>query len=691
MLSDVLPGSTHPLGATLQSGGVNFAIYSRHATCLELLLFDAPEDAAPARVIRLEPGRHRTADYWHVLVQGLGAGQIYAWRAHGPLAPERGLRFDGEKVLLDPYARAVVMGERYDRKAATLPGDNCASALRGVVVDARGYDWEGDRPLHRPYGETIIYELHVGGFTRDPSSGVKPELRGTYAGLVEKIPYLQDLGVTAVELLPVQHFDPLDAPLGRVNYWGYSPLAFFAPHGPYSSRRDPLGPVDEFRDMVKALHRAGIEVILDVVFNHTAEGDERGPTLSFRGLENGAYYIPGEDPSRYANFSGCGNTVNANHSVMRHLILDCLRHWTAEMHVDGFRFDLASVLSRDGKGKPRENAPILWSIDSDPVLAGSKLIAEAWDAGGLYQVGSFTGERFAEWNGPFRDDLRRFLRGDEGLVRPLALRLSGSPDLYANPAQEAMRSVNFVTCHDGFTLADLFRYETKHNAANGEENRDGSDQNYSMNCGVEGESDDPAVLALRSRQMRNALALLLLAQGTPMLSMGDELGRTQRGNNNAYCQDNDLAWMDWSLLKSNRALHGFVRGLATYTARLAIFRDERFWQEAADTRLGWHGVKLGKPDWSGNSHTVAFTLSRPQDGELIHVCVNGWTKALTFQLPPPPPGQSWHRVLDTAREPGDDLLLPPAAPAVPGGAYRVGERSVVLVQALPISTGADGS
>ncbi|MCB1162078.1 glycogen debranching enzyme, partial [bacterium] len=405
MLSDVLPGSTHPLGATLQSGGVNFAIYSRHATCLELLLFDAPEDAAPARVIRLEPGRHRTADYWHVLVQGLGAGQLYAWRAHGPLAPERGLRFDGEKVLLDPYARAVVMGERYDRKAATLPGDNCASALRGVVVDARGYDWEGDRPLHRPYGETIIYELHVGGFTRDPSSGVKPELRGTYAGLVEKIPYLQDLGVTAVELLPVQHFDPLDAPLGRVNYWGYSPLAFFAPHGPYSSRRDPLGPVDEFRDMVKALHRAGIEVILDVVFNHTAEGDERGPTLSFRGLENGAYYIPGEDPSRYANFSGCGNTVNANHSVMRHLILDCLRHWTAEMHVDGFRFDLASVLSRDGKGKPRENAPILWSIDSDPVLAGSKLIAEAWDAGGLYQVGSFTGERFAEWNGPFRDDL----------------------------------------------------------------------------------------------------------------------------------------------------------------------------------------------------------------------------------------------------------------------------------------------
>ncbi len=381
-MNDTRPGRSYPLGASVLRGGVNFAVYSKNATCLELLLFDAPEADQPSRVIPLDPARHRPFHSWHVYVPGLRAGQLYGWRAYGPFEPGRGLRFDGGKVLLDPYARAVVLGESYDRRAACGPGDNCVQAPRGIVVDPSDYDWEGDAPLHRPYGETVIYELHVGGFTRHPSSGLPAALRGTYAGLTEKIPYLLSLGVTAVELLPVQQFDPHDAPLGRVNYWGYSPVAFFAPHGDYSSRRTPLGPVDEFRDMVKAMHRAGIEVILDVVFNHTAEGDERGPTLSFKGLENGAYYIPGENPARYANYSGCGNTVNAHHSVMRHLILDCLRYWVAEMHVDGFRFDLASVLSRDSKGRPIENAPILWSIDSDPVLAGTKLIAEAWDAAG---------------------------------------------------------------------------------------------------------------------------------------------------------------------------------------------------------------------------------------------------------------------------------------------------------------------
>ncbi|MBM4119050.1 glycogen debranching enzyme, partial [bacterium] len=580
----------------------------------------------------------------------------------------------------------VVMGAAYDRVAAIRPGDNCAQALRGVVVDARGYDWEGDRPLLRPYGETLIYELHVGGFTRSESAGLPPALRGTYAGLIAKIPYLQDLGVTAVELLPVQHFDPLDAPPGRINYWGYSPLAFFAPHGPYSSRRDPLGPVDEFRDMVKALHKAGIEVILDVVFNHTAEGDERGPTLSFKGLDNGAYYIAGETPARYANFTGCGNTINANHSVMRHLILDCLRYWTAEMHVDGFRFDLASVLSRDGKGKPRENAPILWSIDSDPVLAGSKLIAEAWDAAGLYQVGSFTGERFAEWNGPFRDDLRRFLRGDAGFAKAVALRMAGSPDLYANPALEANRSINFVTCHDGFTLADLVSYAQKHNEANGEGNRDGTNENYSANCGVEGASTDPQLLALRARQQRNFLALLLCAQGTPMLSMGDELDRSQQGNNNAYCQDNALAWLDWSALTGQAPLHAFVRELAAYARSLAVFRDERFWREdgAGGTLIQWHGVRLGQPDWSPSSRSLAFTLSREREGERLHLCLNAWREPLDFALPPPGPGAAWHRVLDTSLPPGEDLRLPPAAPALPGGAYRVADRSVVLLQALPL-------
>jgi len=666
--------------------GVNFAIYSKSAECLELLLFDAAADPAPARVIRLDPAQHRTSHYWHVHVAGIGAGQVYGWRAHGPFEPERGLRFDGNKVLLDPYARAVLMNGSYDRRTATSPGDNCAAALRGVVVDSRSYDWEDDEPLHRPYGETVIYELHVGGFTRHPSSGVAPDKRGTYAGLIEKIPYLRELGVTAVELLPVQQFDPLDAVPGRINYWGYSPLAFFAPHAAYSSQRDPLGPVDEFRDMVKAMHRAGIEVILDVVFNHTAEGDERGPTLSFKGLENGAYYILDEDPAHYTNFSGCGNTINANHSVMRQLILDCLRYWVAEMHVDGFRFDLASVLSRDGKGLPDENAPILWSIDSDPVLAGTKLIAEAWDAAGLYQVGSFTGERFAEWNGPFRDDVRRFVRGDDGLVPALALRIAGSPDLYQHPEREANRSINFITCHDGFTLADLVSYSQKHNEANGEENRDGCDHNFSWNTGVEGPSEDPALTALRLRQMKNFLSILLLSQGTPMLSMGDELRRSQQGNNNAYCQDGPLGWVDWSTLPQDGDLFRFTRSLLGFTRDLDIFREERFWSQDGEDgrpRIRWHGVRLGAPDWSKSSHCLAFTLRYPEADELLHVMLNAFWQPLDFELPTPPPGESWRRIADTALPSPGDFLSAREAPAVSSGRYRAGDRSVAILLSTP--------
>ena len=430
--------------------------------------------------------------------------------------------------------------------------------MKSVVVDPHAYDWEGDTPLRRPASRIIIYEMHVAGFTRHPNSGVSEKNRGTFAGLIEKIPYLQQLGITAVELLPVFQFDIQDAPPGRVNYWGYAPVSFFAPHQGYSSSRHPLAPVNEFRDMVKALHRAGIEIILDVVFNHTAEGDHRGPTLSLRGLENSVYYMLERDRSRYANYSGTGNTLNANHPVVRRMIVDSLRYWVEEMHVDGFRFDLASILDRDQSGNLMPNPPVLWDIESDPVLAGTKLIAEAWDAAGLYQVGSFIGDSWREWNGRFRDDVRSFFRGDDGSVGVVADRLLGSPQIYGHRKREAEESVNFVTCHDGFTLNDLVSYNQKHNEANCENNQDGSNDNRSWNCGVEGPTSDPAIESLRNRQVKNFLTVTLLSLGLPMISMGDEVRRTQQGNNNVYCQENETSWFDWSLFAKHSDVHRFV-------------------------------------------------------------------------------------------------------------------------------------
>ncbi len=421
------PGRSHPLGSTIFNDGVNFSIFSKNATSMELLLFDHPDADRPSRLITLDPVRNKTHHYWHILVPGLKAGQLYCFRAHGPFKPEQGLRFDPGKALLDPYGKAIAVPSSYSRSAACGIGENTATAMKSVVCDPRDYDWQGDVSLKRPFAKTVIYEMHVGGFTSHPNSGVSPEKRGTYAGLVEKIPYLKELGVTAVELLPVFQFDWQDAPAGRVNYWGYSPVSFFAPHHGYSSRKDPLGPLDEFRDMVKALHREGIEVILDVVFNHTAEGNELGPTLGFKGLENGVYYILDEDGKSYANYTGTGNTLNSNNPIVRRMIVDSLHYWVEVMHVDGFRFDLAAILARDETGSPMKNPPIIWDIDSDPVLAGIKLIAEAWDAAGLYQVGSFIGDRWKEWNGKFRDDVRRFFRGDDGTVAAVCHQAVGQP------------------------------------------------------------------------------------------------------------------------------------------------------------------------------------------------------------------------------------------------------------------------
>jgi glycogen operon protein len=684
------PGSPYPLGATIRPAGVNFSVFSKSSARVELLLFDGAEDARPSAVIPLDPPGNRTYHYWHVFVPDVQAGQIYGYRACGPFEPRRGLRFDPAKVLLDPYGKAVAVPEGYSRINASLPGDNCATAMKSVVADPGRYDWEGDVPLNQPFSQTMIYEMHVGGFTRHPSSGLPADLRGTYRGLIEKIGYLQELGVTAVELLPVFQFDQQDAPRARVNYWGYSPVSFFAPHAAYSSRKDRLGPLDEFRDMVKALHRAGIEVILDVVFNHTAEGNHAGPTLCFRGLENAAYYMLQDDRSRYADYSGTGNTLNANQPIVRRLIIDSLRYWVESMHVDGFRFDLASILSRDERGRPLENPPILWDIESDPVLAGTKLIAEAWDAAGLYQVGTFVGDSWKEWNGQFRDDVRSFMKADRGSISRLGRRLLGSPDIYGGAEREPEKSINFVTCHDGFTLNDLVSYNTKHNEANGEGNRDGSDFNLSWNCGVEGPTDDAAIERLRNRQVKNFLALTLLSTGAPMLLMGDEVRRTQQGNNNAYCQDNDISWFDWSGLDTHADIYRFTRLVLLmrskgHRARGAIISKLNEILQRA--RIEWHGVKLRCPDWSDDSHSLALTASTLDGQLLVHFMANAFWQPLAFELPPATGlHQGWHRAFDTFLEPPHDISdTPETAPPIVDETYPVQPRSLVLLFAVRAS------
>jgi glycogen operon protein len=675
-------GRSSPLGATIADGGVNFSLFSRTARRVELVFFDRDDDAIPSRVVPFDPAANRTYHYWHAFVRGVRPGQLYGFRVDGPSDAARGLRFNAKKVLLDPYGRGVVVPKGYNRESAHYEGDNAATAMKSVVVDSAAYDWEGDAPLCIPSARTIIYEMHVRGFTQHPNSGVAVKTRGTYAGLIAKIPYLRALGITAVELLPVFQFDALDASAGKINYWGYAPVAFFAPHQPYSSRQEPLGPVNEFRDMVKALHRAGIEVILDVVFNHTAEGDHRGPSISFRGIDNPTYYILEDGGGRYANYTGCGNTFNANHPVVRRLIVDSLRYWVEEMHVDGFRFDLASILSRDATGQPLPNPPVLWDIESEPALAGTKLLAEAWDAAGLYQVGSFVGDAWKEWNGRFRDDVRDFFRGEPGSLRRVADRMVGSPEIYGHKQREAEQSVNFVTCHDGFTLNDLVSYNNKHNEANGEENRDGANDNRSWNCGAEGPSDDPAVEKLRNRQVKNFLTVTMMSLGLPMILMGDEVRRTQRGNNNAYCHDDELSWFDWSLVEKHRDVLRFVQLL---NARRSL-RDVEHERQRVSIRAmldaannAWHGVKLNEPDWSDDSHSVAFDAELRREGLRIYLILNAFWEPLTFDLPTLPSGKTWRRWIDTSLDSPDDITQWTHAPAIGSNEYRIDARTVAFL------------
>jgi isoamylase len=679
-------GSPHPLGATPGPNGVNFSLFSENATSVELLLFARHDSPQPFQTIRLNPFVNKTFHFWHVFVHALGAGAHYAYRVDGPFHPPGGHRFNANKVLIDPYAHGNT-DTVWDRAAACGPGDNVATSMRSVVIDTSGYDWEGDRPLNRPAEDTVIYEMHVRGFTRSPAAGVSHP--GTFAGIIEKIPYLKDLGVTAVELLPVFDYDEkalLREEGGRqlTNYWGYSTIGFFAPQSSYCVNPQTGNHLHEFRDMVKALHRAGIEVILDVVFNHTDEGNELGPTFSFRGIDNRTYYILSPwDLQSYMNFSGTGNTFNCNHPLAQKLIVECLRYWVQEAHVDGFRFDEGSILTRGEDGAPLAHPPTVWQIELDDDLAGSKVIAEAWDAAGLYQIGHFPGDRWMEWNGRFRDDIRRFVKGDPGLVGAVASRITGSSDLYQNRGQLPVNSVNFVTCHDGFTLNDLVSYNEKHNESNGEGNRDGVNDNLSWNCGVEGESDDPIIEALRARQVRNFAALLLLARGVPMFVAGDEVRRTQKGNNNAYCQDNELAWFDWAKADRQSGLHRFWKLMIQFRKRHASLREGHFFTGALNERglpdIAWHGTKLDSPGWDDpNARVLAMTLAGFQGDSDLHVMMNMFWGVLDFDVPAIS-GRAWFKAIDTAQPAPTDIADFGRERPVSGNTVQLEPRSIVVL------------
>ncbi len=687
-------GSPLPLGAWVVPGGVNFALFSRHATSVELLLYDSPDDPYPSLTIKLDPVFNRTGEIWHVRVMGIGPGSCYAYRVDGPYRPRDGLRFNRFKVLVDPYATALTGVSEYDfdrargydpdsplKDLSFSTEDNAPYVAKGIVA-VRDFDWQDDRLPAHPWSRTIIYETHVRGLTIHPSSGVR--YPGTYRGLIEKIPYFKELGITAIELLPVHEFNeneikrvnPLDGSRLR-NYWGYNPLGFFAPKETYASRGRGQQ-VAEFKEMVRALHAADIEVILDVVFNHTAEGDETGPTLSFRGIENPVYYLLEDDKRRYKNFSGCGNTLNCNHPVVRELILDCLRHWVTEMHVDGFRFDLAAILGRDESGNITPNAPLLERIAEDPILRGVKLIAEAWDAGGAYMVGCFPGLHWSEWNGRYRDEVRRFWRGDRGMLGLFASRLCGSADIYQHSGRAPLNSINFITCHDGFTLRDLVSYERKHNEANGEGNRDGSDVNFSCNYGVEGETDDPSINAVRLRQMKNMIATLLLSRGVPMILGGDEFGRTQRGNNNAYCQDNETSWYDWRLLERNRELFRFVRKMIAFRNDHGVLRRERFYTEA---EVSWFDANGNYPQWNGPERALACLIRDLESarGDL-YLMFNAEEHSVQFTVPPPAGAQPWRIVINTGAPAPYDAPDSGREPVFNGQVFELVPRSLVVLE-----------
>jgi len=682
----VRPGRALPFGATPVPGGINFSVYSNHATDITLVLFQRGE---PEPIAELPfPPWFRIGGVYAMTVFGLTPETTeYGYRAYGPFRPEDGHRFDPRQVLLDPYARLITGRERWGDEQA--PGE--AGGYRSAIP-YDDFDWEDDRPLSLPPEDLVIYETHVRGFTRHPSSGVRQP--GTFAGLAEKIPYLRDLGINCIELMPVFEYNELDSmrrdpATGQqlCNYWGYSTAGFFAPKAAYAATAGSFAQVDEFKNLVKNLHRAGIEVILDVVFNHTAEGDEQGPVLSFRGLDNATYYMLTPD-GEYYNFTGCGNTVNCNHPVVRDFILDCLRYWASEFHVDGFRFDLAAVLGRDQDGSVLANPPLLEVLAQDPLLRDCRLIAEAWDAGGLYQVGSFPSyRRWSEWNGKYRDTVRQFLKGDPGSAADLAARMTGSADLYRSRGAEA--SVNFITAHDGFTLRDLVTYNDKHNEANGEDNQDGDNNSNSWNCGAEGPTDDPEVLALRDRQMRNALLILLTSWGVPMLLAGDEVGRTQQGNNNAYCQDGPLSWFDWGQVEEQAGLLRFAQRLIAFRREHPALRQSASAHHGPEgwfPSVSWHGTQAWTADWAPQNRLLAAMYYTLADGQhdCVYVAANSYWENLAVELPALPQGVRWHVFADTSGAPPEDVHEPGHEPPVTGPAWDLGPRSAVALVARPV-------
>jgi isoamylase len=671
-------GHPVPLGASRTPSGINFVLISRHATSVRLVISE-PCNTEVFVEIPLGPMYFRTGDHWHVRIDGLPDEFAYGYRVDGPKGI--GNRYDPSIVLIDPASRALACGRPWGN-----PDGNARRSLLTRVTNDRSDDVNPRIPRE----DTILYELHVRGFTVDPSSGVRHP--GTFAGLVEKIPYLKDLGVTAVEILPIDEFDENDCPFVNpltgerlLNFWGYNTIAYSAPKAAYASNWEGIAPLREFCGMVKEFHNEGMEIVLDVVFNHTAEGGENGPTYHFRGLDNSMYYML-DDKGRYLNFSGCGNTVNSNHPVVRGMLLSCLRNAVAEAGVDGFRFDLASVLGRDRQGNVLVEPPVIEMISEDALLMDTKLIAEPWDAGGLYQVGSFPGgPRWSVWNGRFRDDVRRFWRGDPGMISELATRICGSDDLYHG--RGPLHSTNFITCHDGFTLHDLVSYNQKHNEANGEGNRDGSDHNLSWNCGVEGPTDDLQVLAIRRRQARNLMATLLISQGVPMILGGDELLRSQGGNNNAWCQDNPTSWVDWGLVEENGDFLRFVKELISLRRDHHVLRRRTFFRgdKGHTPDIVWHGTAPCRPDWSESSRAIAFALDgrrsdRDRVDRDIYVAMNSHWEPATFHIPASPSGRPWRRAVDTALPSPDDALALDEGPRIAVmQTYRLESRSMIIL------------
>jgi isoamylase len=694
--ADIRRGVALPLGTNEIAGGINFAVFSRHATAVRLELFADPSDAIATTSILLDPERNRTGDIWHVWVGGLGSGQLYSYRVEGPYQPHEGHRFNVHKLLLDPYATAIAQMGVWDfasargedalaAAAAAAPSmTDDAASMPKCIFTPQHFHWHDDQAPRHPWSKTVIYETHVRGFTIHPSSAVR--YPGSYRGLTEKIPFLQELGVTAVELMPVQEFNDTqvrgaDPDTGQPlrNYWGYDPVAFFAPKASYSSAGGLGQQHVEFKEMVRLFHAAGIEVILDVVFNHTAESDQGGPTLCLRGIDNSIFYILGQDKRFYVNDSGAGNTINANHPVVREFILTALRYWVVEMHVDGFRFDLASILGRDSTGQLLNNPPLLEQIAEDPILRETKLIAEAWDAAGAYQVGSFSDCRWAEWNGRYRDDVRRFWRGDEGMLGAFASRICGSADIYAKSGKGPECSINYVTCHDGFTLNDLVSFREKHNRSNGECGRDGVDENFSDNYGLEGYTTDPVIESTRRRQIKNFLLTLCISRGVPMLLGGDECRRRQHGNNNAYCQDNETSWYDWRDLEAHADIARFTREMIAFRHAHPILRQERFYTEVD---IQWFSPSGTLPEWSNPMSRRVACLLHEEDRGLMYLMFNAGTDAIPFALPAIAESQDWRIAVDTARDAMQDSIQGGGQPEWRSAqAYPVAARSSAILLA----------